>query len=63
MSKRSSRLIYQHSYRYDLAKQPIQTSKIKNLNREEYQALKDLKLNTDIIVKKADKGSCVVIQN
>ncbi len=46
-----------------MAKQPIQTTKKRNLNREEYLDLKDLKQNTDITIKKADNGSCVVIQN
>ncbi len=54
---------YINTVRYDLAKQQIQTTKQRNLNIEEYLALKDLKLNTDITIKKADKGLCAVIQN
>jgi hypothetical protein len=34
-----------------------------NLNHEEHEALKQLKLNQDIIIKPADKGSGVVVMN
>ena len=34
-----------------------------NLRKTEFQALKSLKLNSNIIIKKADKGSAVVIQD
>ncbi len=43
---------YINTVRYDLAKQPIQTPKNKNLNTEEYQTLKDLKPNIDITIQK-----------
>ncbi len=33
-----------------------------NVTREEIQALKELYSNQDIIIKKADKGSCICIQ-
>ena len=34
-----------------------------NLSSKEYTALKSLKGRTDIIIKKADKGSCIVIED
>ncbi len=46
-----------------MAKQPARTPKRKNLKKEEYQALESLKHNYNITIKKADKGSCIVIQN
>ena len=33
---------------------------MKNFNKQEYQAIRDLKHNTDIIIKPADKGSAIV---
>ena len=34
-----------------------------NLSRNEYKALTELKKNTDIVLKKADKGTTTVIMN
>ena len=38
-------------------------TKYQNLTKEENQAIFDLKSNPDIVIKKADKGSSIVIQN
>jgi len=46
----------------DVKNLSIQKEK-KNLNQNEYQAIKDLKNNPNIIIKKADKGSAVVIMD
>ena len=35
----------------------------RNLTTQEYNAIKSLKNNKQIVIKKADKGSCIVIQN
>ena len=43
-------------------KVPIKIA-ITNLKRNHYRALASLKKRKDIIIKKADKGSAVVIQN
>ena len=48
------------SIEYDLQIKNIQPPK-KDLNKFEYQAIKDLRCNTDIIIKHADKGSVIII--
>ena len=42
---------------------PLTEHKRANLRKTEFEALKTLSNNKDIIIKKADKGSAVVIQN
>ncbi len=47
----------------DLAKTKLSAPLRNNLTKEERRALQELKLNTNIVIKKADKGSAVVIMN
>ena len=47
----------------ELESSQLQKPKRTNIRKCESDALKSLKSNTDIIIKKADKGSAVVIQN
>ena len=42
---------------------PLPDPKKRNITPAEVKALKNLQRNTNIIVKRADKGSCVVIEN
>ncbi len=42
---------------------PIRTLRYKNTKKQELEALKQLANNPNIIIRKADKGSCVVIQD
>ena len=46
-----------------LQNQPPSEHKRANLRKPEFEALKSLRSNKDIVIKKADKGSAVVIQN
>ena len=46
-----------------LQNQPPSTHKRANLHKTEFDALRSLRSNTEIVIKKADKGSAVVIQN
>ena len=46
-----------------LQHQPPSNHKRANLRKTEFEALKSLRSNTNIIIKKADKGSAVVIQD
>ena len=46
---------------HDLQKQKYTAPKKSNLNKQEYQAIKDLRHNTDIVTKPADRGSAIVI--
>ena len=46
-----------------LQSKPLSQHKRANMRKAEFDALKSLKANSDIIIKKADKGSAVVIQN
>ena len=46
-----------------LQNQSSSNHKRANLRKTEFEALKSLKNNKDIVIKKADKGSAVVIQN
>lgn len=36
---------------------------VPNITKAEWHALRNLSKNTDIVIKKADKGSCLVVQN
>ncbi len=46
-----------------LAKTKLTAPLLNNLTKEERKALKELKSNTNIVIKKADKGSAVIIMN
>ncbi len=54
---------FQKAVKHRISSQPIRVPMTKNVTREEIQALKELSSNQDIIIKKADKGSCICIQN
>ena len=47
----------------DLDQSHLRRPQRSNLIRTEIEALKSLRSNKDIVIKKADKGSAVVIQN
>ena len=47
----------------DLLKSKPKRSRNNNLTKAERKGLQELKLNNDIIIRKADKGSAVVIMN
>ena len=52
-----------HLAHRDLDKVVPKKTKFQNLTREENRAIFELKSNPDIVIKKADKGSAIVIQN
>jgi hypothetical protein len=54
---------YRLAVRNDLATCPLPKDYNKNLSIEQTKALTDLCANPDIIIKKADKGSTVVVMN
>jgi len=43
--------------------QRLKHKSIRNLSEDEWKALKELKMNNDIIIYKADKGNAIVILN
>jgi len=47
---------------HDISKLNFPTTS-KNLTQDEYTAIKTLKQNSDIVIKPADKGSCVVVMD
>ena len=51
------------SVEHDLQKQKYKAPRRKNLNKQKYQTIKDLRHNIDIIIKPADKGSAIVIMD
>ena len=54
---------FQRSFKQDLLKYKKHKHKGNNLNKEERKGLKELNDNPHIIIKKADKGSAVVVMN
>ena len=52
-----------YSIEQDLHRLKYRQSRKKNLNKVEYQSIKSLKNNPDIIIKPADKGSAIVLLN
>ncbi len=54
---------FQKAVKHRISSQPIRAPMTKNVTVEEVQALKELSSNQDIVIKKADKGSCICIQN
>ncbi len=55
--------VFQKAVRHEITQQPIKTPRYKNTNKQELQALKQLANNPNIVIRKADKGSCVVVQD
>ena len=47
----------------DIQDSEISHPKFKNLSQQQYKAISSLRSNTNIVIKEADKGSAVVIQN
>ena len=50
-----------YSIEQDPHRQKYKQPRDKNLTKEEYQAIKSLKHNSDIIIKPAEKGSAIVV--
>ncbi len=55
--------VFQKAVRHENTQQPIRTPRYKNTNKKELEALKQLANNPNIVIRKADKGSCVVVQD
>ncbi len=55
--------VFQKAIRHKITKQPIRTPRYNNTNKKELEALKQLAHNPNIVIRKADKGSCVVVQD
>ncbi len=55
--------VFQKVVRHDITQQPIRTPRYKNTNKKELEARKQLANNPNIFIRKADKGSCVVVQD
>ena len=55
--------IFQRSVKQEILKSKPRHNKHNNLTKEERIGLKALKDNPDIVIKKADKGSAVVVMN
>ena len=55
--------VFQKTVKHELSKYKPRKPRHNNLSKGELIALKSLANNTDIVIKKADKGSCVVVMN
>ena len=53
----------QRSFKHDLIKSKITNKRYDNLTKQERQWLQELKSNNNIVIKKSDKGSAVVVKN
>ena len=54
---------FKRSFKVNLLESKINQSKTSNLTKEQWKGIKDLQDNPDIVIKKADKGSAIVIMN
>ena len=55
--------IFQRSFKLGLLNSKIKHARKPNLTREQLCSLRELSENSDIVIKKADKGSAVVVMN
>ena len=55
--------IFQRSVKQEILKSKTKKTKHNNLTKQERIGLKELKDNPHIVIKKADKGSAVVVMN
>ncbi len=55
--------VFQKAVRHEITQQPIGTPRYKNTNKKELEAFKQHANNPNIVIRKADKGSCVVVQD
>ncbi len=54
---------FQKAVKHRISSQPIRAPMTKNVTLQEIRAVKELSSNQDIVIKKADKASCICIQN
>ena len=54
---------YKRSFKANLLESKIHPSRHSNLSREQWIGIQKLRENPDIVIKKADKGSAIVIMN
>ena len=55
--------VFQRAFKNGLLKSHLKGNKRKNLTKKQFSGLRDLAKNPEIVIKKADKGSAVVIMN
>ena len=54
---------YKRAFKIDLLKSKLKPNHQHNLTKEQWKGLMELKKNPEIVIKKADKGSSVVLMN
>ena len=54
---------YKRAFKIDLLKSKLKPNHQHNLTKEQWKGLMELRKNPEIVIKKADKGSAVVIMN
>ena len=54
---------FQRSFKHDVLKSKVPKKRYDNLTKQGRQGLQELKSNNNIVIKKADKGSTVVVMN